>query len=83
MVWSHYTNELRLLDTQWSDDEEEVVSNDKPLEFQEWITEYSDDLLNIWNGVKGYTNETGISTRFLASLDWNEFCEFCYKFSIV
>lgn len=84
MVWSHYVNEVNLLTSyNQSDDEYDDEFDDSPLAYQDWITEHSDDLFNIWNGVNGYTEDVGISNRFLKKLDWNTFCEFCYNFSMV
>ena len=82
MVWSHYANETRLLETNYSSDEEyDDQPYDQPYEYQDWMTQYSDDLLNTWNGINGYIDDRGIKSRFLNDLTWNDFCEFCYKFS--
>ena len=85
MVWSHYANEVRLTDTIIDDDGDNsdgYYNDDKPVGFHEWVEEYSDDLFNIWMGMKGYREDVGITHRFMQHMDWNDFCEMCYKFSV-
>ena len=79
MVWSHYVNETHLPeihheDEQWDD------SSPQYLDYQDWITMNSDDLYNLWFSIKQYREDMGCST-LLQHMDWNDFCEFVYKFS--
>ena len=84
MVWRHYLEESNLTETSlFSDDDnnEEDVPRNLPMEFDDWITWYSDDLMNLWSSIKTYREDSGISSFFLDHMDWNNFCEFCYQHS--
>ena len=85
MVWSHYVDATRSSETTWnSDDDNEdqrMPPRNRPLDYQDWITWYSNDLLNIWMSLRAYREDTGNAGYLLDRLDWCEFCEFCYRFS--
>jgi len=80
MVWSHYVSETYLTEVapggEIPDDGEEYVDT---LDYQDWITMNSDDLYNMWFSIKEYRENTGCI--LLQTMDWNDFCEFVYKFS--
>ena len=83
MVWSQYIEDVHNVKNEYSSDEEYNMDHPRnhPLEFQEWITWYSDDLMNTWLSMKRYREDTGIVHCFLNNMSWNDFCEFSYKYS--
>lgn len=85
-MWSHYADEARVAEnyTEYDDDnsdDERLIPRNRPLDFHEWSTWYSEDLMNLWTSINTYKSDTGLNTLFLDQLDWNDFCEFCYAFS--
>jgi hypothetical protein len=83
MVWSQYVqdaNPTTANNDYSSDDEDDTIYNN-PLELQDWITWYSDDLMNLWMSMKAYREDTGNVHHFLNNMEWTDFCEFCYQFS--
>lgn len=85
MVWSHYVDATRSNETAWTNDDDNedqrMPPRNRPLEFQDWITWYSNDLMNIWMSMRAYREDSGNSSYLLDRLEWGEFCEFCYRFS--
>ena len=85
MVWSHYVEAANTNNETYTSDEENEnelrFPKNRPLEFQDWITWYSNDLHNMWSGLRTYTADTGNTYHLLDGMDWNDFCEFCYRFS--
>lgn len=85
MVWSHYVNEAKMTDSHhYSDDdvEDELrFPKNRPLEFQDWLTWYSNDLHNMWSSLRTYAADTGNTPYLLDGMEWTDFCEFCYRFS--
>ena len=86
MVWSHYAEEARMAENyeeydEHDSDDERLIPRNRPLDFHEWTTWYSNDLMNLWMSIKTYREDTGLSGLFLDQMDWNDFCEFCYNFS--
>lgn len=82
MVWSQYVEEARTTETHLSDsDEDDTLPRNRPLEYDDWITWYSDDLMNLWMSMKTYREDTGNEFYLLDKMQWPDFCEFCYKFS--
>ena len=63
----------------YSDDDEEPEP--MPLEFQEWLDWYSNDLLNMWMGIRAYRDDTYLNTSLMNYANFNDFCEFVYQFS--
>ena len=83
MVWSHYVQDavgININNDHSSDDDDDTIYN-HPLEYQDWVTWYSDDLMNLWMSMKAYREDTGNQPYLLDQMDWNDFCEFCYNFS--
>jgi len=80
MVWSQYIEDVHTSKNDYSSDEENELDPpcNRPLEFQDWITWYSDDLMNLWLSIKTYREDTGNVDNLLNNMDWNDFCEFCY-----
>lgn len=86
MVWSQYREDSIQVpnDTgsDLDDDQEELnIPRNRPLCFDDWITWYSNDLLNLWMSMKAYRENTGNQTFLLDQMEWTDFCEFCYNFS--
>lgn len=83
MVWSHYVQDavgINNNNDHSSDDEDNTIYN-YPLEYQDWVTWYSDDLMNLWMSIKAYREDTGNVHNFLNSMQWTDFCEVCFQFS--
>ena len=84
MVWSQYIEEANITEhvMDWiEEDPDDIPSRNHPLEFQDWITWYSDDLMNMWLSIKHYREDSGNQRNILDKMSWNDFCEFCYTFS--
>jgi len=83
MVWNQYLEDVHNNKNDYSSDEENEIDppRNRPLEFQDWITWYSDDLMNLWLSMKTYRQDTGNVDYLLNKMDWNIFCEFCYEYS--
>ena len=82
MVWSQYVQDANITNTNdYSSDDEDDTIYSHPLEYQDWVTWYSDDLMNLWMSMKAYREDTGNVYHFLNSMEWTDFCEFCYQFS--
>lgn len=63
----------------YSDDE--IESEPVPLDIQNWIDYYSNDLLNMWMGLRTYRQDTYLSSTLMSDATFNDFCEFVYNFS--
>ena len=86
MVWSHYlqeTNNNQVDSTEGysSSDEERLPSRNRPMSYDEWITWYSNDLMNMWMGMRAYREDSGTSTYIMDQCEYDDFCRFCYEFS--
>ena len=83
MVWSHYLQEINTHeeDGNISEEDERMPPRNKPMEFDEWQTWYSNDLLNMWMSLRAYKEDSGNESYILDQADFNDFCEFCYNFS--
>jgi len=86
MVWSQYREDSiqdpNDVGSDPEDNQEELnIPRNRPLPYDDWITWYSNDLLNLWMSIRAYKEDTGNQSFLLDQMDWNDFCEFCYKFS--
>ena len=87
MVWSHYvqetTNNQDPSNTteNTSDDDELIISRNRPLDFDTWTTWYSNDLMNMWMSLRAYREDSYTGNYILDQGDYSSFCEFCYEFS--
>lgn len=78
MVWSEYRDEVHLLDTDLSGSE----SEDRVEYTQEdWQDLNSEHLLNMWLGLREYLETYYLGRTYLQKAQFNDFCEFVYKFS--
>jgi hypothetical protein len=83
MVWSQYIADAHTEDMDLDDEsmEETPLPRNLPLDYQDWITWYSDDLMNMWLSLKQYSQDSGNQYTLLDGMEWTDFCEFCYRFS--
>lgn len=86
MVWGQYHEDNiqapNDVTSDGEDDQEELnIPRNRPLNYDDWITWYSNDILNLWMSIKTYREDTGNQPFLLDQMDWNDFCEFCYNFS--
>ena len=85
MVWSHYIQETNnnQVDTneEYHSDEDRVPPRNKPMPYDDWVTWFSNDLLNMWMGTKAYREDSGTSTYIMDNCEYEDFCIFCYEFS--
>jgi len=83
MVWSQYIADAHTEDMDLDDEsmEETPLPRNLPLDYQDWITWYSDDLMNMWLSLKNYREDSGNQHNLLDTMEWTDFCEFCYRFS--
>jgi hypothetical protein len=86
MVWDEYrqvadgdgTQEnIDITDT----DEETIESRHLYLKYEEWCDWYSNDLWYMWSNIKMYTRESSIHPFVATTAEYNDFCEFMYRFS--
>jgi len=86
MVWSHYLQEITNNNTHEEDgniseEDERMPPRNKPMDFDEWQTWYSNDLLNMWMSIRAYKEDSGNESYVLDQAEFNDFCEFCYNYS--
>lgn len=83
MVWNQYMDDIPpvVSDDMEEDQDEPIIPRNRPMNYQDWITWYSDDLFNLWMNIRSYREECGLQRFLLNNLDWNEFCEICYYYS--
>lgn len=83
MVWSQYVHDAQTDNMELDEDsiEETPPPRNLPLEYEDWITWYSDDLMNMWLSLKNYREDSGNQHNLLDIMEWTDFCEFCYRFS--
>jgi hypothetical protein len=85
MVWSHYAEEAYAAEQESLDEPYEMEDEDRgppePLEFDDWCTWFSNDLLNMWMSLRAYREDSGTTSYILNSAEYNDFCYFCYQFS--
>jgi hypothetical protein len=62
-------------------DEETVESRHLYLKYEEWCDWYSNDLWYMWTNLKMYTREASLEPFVANTAEYNDFCEFMYKFS--
>lgn len=85
MVWSHYLQDVH--NTQVdnhegsSDDDDHMPSRNKQMPYDDWVTWYSTDLLNMWMSLRAYREDSGNTTYLLDNSEYDDFCQFCYEFS--
>jgi hypothetical protein len=63
----------------YSDDDDEIETT--PLDTQNWIDWYSNDLLNMWMGLRVYREDTYLTNDLMKDASFHDFCDFVYKFS--
>ena len=63
----------------YSDDDE--YEEPQPLDIQNWMDWYSNDLLNMWMGLRTYREDTYLTSSLMGEATFNDFCEFVYRFS--
>lgn len=86
MVWSHYlqetnNNQVENSNGNSSDEDERRPSRHRPMLYEDWVTWYSNDLLNMWMGMRGYREDSGTHNYIMDQCEYHDFCEFCYEFS--
>ena len=84
MVWSHYLQETNNnqdnVSEENSDDELSPLHN-KPMLYDDWVTWFSNDLLNMWMGMRAYREDSGTTSYIIDKCEYEDFCMFCYEFS--
>jgi hypothetical protein len=87
MVWGQYVQDATNMpdadNSNHSDDEDDkmCIPRNRPLTYDDWVTWYSTDLMNLWMGIKAYKEDSGNVSYILDSVNYSDFCEFCYAFS--
>ncbi len=83
MVWNQYVQDANSVpnDDNISDEDERIVPRNKPMRYDDWSTWYSRDLLNMWMGMKAYSQDSGVNNYIMNECSFTDFCEFCYEFS--
>lgn len=64
---------------EYSDEEED--SGPEQLDIQNWMDYYSNDLLNMWMGLRTYRDDTYLGHALMGDATFHDFCEFVYNFS--
>ena len=65
----------------YSDEDDETSMYDEPMDYQQWVEWYREDLVNMWMGLRGYTEDTYLRGPLLGSMSMDDFCNFVYQFS--
>jgi len=86
MVWKHYADEAyapeqEVLDNYVEIDDYEDRGPPEPMEFEDWVEWYSNDLMNMWMSIRAYREDSGTSSYILKGASYTDFCQFCYQFS--
>jgi hypothetical protein len=63
----------------YSDDDD--YEEPQPLDIQNWMDWYSNDLLNMWMGLQAYREDTYLTGALMGDATFHDFCEFVYRFS--
>jgi hypothetical protein len=80
MVWGEYLYDAVPNDFTESDTDDELnFKRGSVLTYDEWITWYSNDLMNMWSSMKNYINVAGMSNHILDMSDYDDFCQYCYS----
>lgn len=64
---------------EYSDDEEDT--GPEQLDIQNWMDWYSNDLLNMWMGLRAYREDAYLTHALMKDATFQDFCEFVYHFS--
>lgn len=84
MVWSHYLQETTNTQNENSEEyssDEERVSRNRQMHYDDWVTWFSNDLMNMWMGMKAYKEDSGTTSYIMNQCDYDDFCRFCYESS--
>ena len=84
MVWSHYKNESNLANVTPQNDDKNVddeLPDNVELEYNDWCTCYSDDLFNMWMGLKAYVQDAVMEDSLLCFSDYDDFCTYVFNHS--
>jgi hypothetical protein len=83
MVWNQYVQDANNVpnDDNISDEDERIVPRNRAMRYDDWSIWYSRDLLNMWMGMKAYSQDAGVSNYIMNDCSFTDFCEFCYEFS--
>ncbi len=63
------------------DDDKMYIPRNRPLEYSEWVTWYSNDLLNMWMSLIAYNEDSSNTSYILDQGSFEKFSEFCYTYS--
>tara|TARA_R110002072_G_scaffold245573_13_gene404874 strand:- start:1498 stop:1773 length:276 start_codon:yes stop_codon:yes gene_type:complete len=79
MVWGEYLYDAVPNDITDSDTDDDINFNRRSiLTYNEWITWYSNDLMNMWSTINNYVDAVGMTDHILNMSDYDDFCQFCY-----
>jgi len=89
MVWSQYRDAANLIDdaeaqeqpNQIIDSLANLKNTGIEVRFDDWITWYADDLHNVWSSITTYRHDALIASQFMNNLNYDDFCEMCYRTS--
>jgi hypothetical protein len=82
MVWEEYRQDAELHSDEYhSDSDTDSPPCDHPIAYHEWCEWYSNDLYNMWSGLKTYKQDCGLDYYIAGDLQYDDFCVFMYKFS--
>jgi hypothetical protein len=63
-----------------NEEEDDTIYN-QTLEFQDWQVWYSNDLMNMWMGIRMYCEDSYLRKPLMGDMQYIDFCEFVYAFS--
>lgn len=83
MVWSQYRDaaDSHPHNHQIDYDDNNDIPSNQPLEYEDWKTWHSNDLYNMWFGMKAYLEDSCLQRDILNDSDYDDFCEYVFHFS--
>jgi hypothetical protein len=82
MPSSNFVDDYHLQDNPYDEDESDAIDiYNEPLEYVDWTEWYSNDLMNMWMGMKGYLRDSYLEKPMMGDMNLDDFCSFMYTFS--
>ena len=82
MPSSDYIDDSHFHHQNMSDDEDDDYDMyNMPLEYHDWTTWYSNDLMNLWMSMCAYLRDSYLERPMRGEMTYDDFCQFFYTYS--
>lgn len=61
--------------------DDDVDFYDETLEYQDWCEWYRQDLMNMWMGIRTYTEDLYLRPTLLGDMQFDDFCHYIYSYA--